>query len=104
MVENNNKKYYTNYELVDLINDETSEIHKVWKEKFSRNREVVLLEQVNRLVYEGKKNKTISYVEFTRGENGKKKYYAFLLEDVIEYIQQRERTKKACNVKFIDKE
>ncbi len=100
MIENGSKKYYTIYELVDLIENPDTEIHKIWKEVYPKYEKIVLFEQVNRVVYEGKKNKAISFVEFTKGENGKKKFYAFLDDDVINYVIQ----KRGSNMKFIDKE
>ena len=100
MIENNGKKYYTTHELVDLINDPATELHKRWKERYSNFENVVLFEQVNRVVYEAKKNKEIAFVEFTRGDQGKKIYFAFLIDDVITYIIK----KQAANIKFVEKE
>ena len=100
MIENKGKKYYTTYEIVDLINNSDTEIHKKWKECFPKHENIILFEQVNRILYKTKKNKEVSFVEFTRGEKGKKVYYAFLLDDVISYINKT----KASNIKFIDKE
>lgn len=100
MVECNGKTYYTTYELVDFIKDETTELHREWEKHLNNYKNVVLLEQVNRIVYDAKKNKDISFVEYTRGKNGKKKYYAFLVEDLIKYIVN----KSASNIKVINKE
>ena len=104
MIENNGKKYYTTYELKDLINDPDTEIHKIWMAAYPRCKEIILQEQVNRILYEAKRNKAVSIVEYTMGEKGQKKYFAFLLDDVIEYIKNREFMPKASNIKFIDKE
>ncbi|MBO6104551.1 MAG: hypothetical protein J6O99_01475, partial [Methanobrevibacter sp.] len=88
------------HEIVELINDPKTEIHKKWKERYKNYENVVLYEQVNRIVYEAKKNKSVAFVEFTRGEKGKKVYFAFLIDDVISYIIK----KKASNIKFVEKE
>ena len=100
MIENNGKKYYTPYEIVDLINNPDTEIHKKWKERFPKFENIILYEQVTRIIYEAKKNKEVAFVQFTRGEKGKKIYYAFLIDDVLTYINKT----KAANIKFIDKE
>ena len=100
MIEHKGKKFYTTYEIVDLINNPETEIHKNWKNCFPKYENVILYEQVTRILYEAKKHKEITFVQFTKGKNGKKVYYAFLLEDVISYINKT----KASNIKFIDKE
>ena len=100
MIEHNGKKYYTTYEIADLITDESTELHKKWKLLYPNWDSVILLEQVNRVLYTAKNNKEVSFVEFTRGEKGKKKYLAFLIDDVFTYINK----KHASNMKFIDKE
>ena len=100
MIEHDGKKYYTTYEIADLISDESTEIQKKWKLLYPNWDSVILLEQVNRVLYTAKNRKEISVVEFTRGEKGKKKYLAFLYEDVCSYIVK----KQASNMKFIDKE
>ena len=102
MIESNGKKYYTTYELKDMINDETTELHKLWFEKMPHCKNAVYIEQVSRILYEGKENKQISFAEFTRSENGKKKYFAFLLDDVIEFVKSRE-TYKHYNVKIVER-
>ena len=104
MIENNGKKYFTTIEIVELINDETTELHNKWVEKHPNYKEVILLEQVNRILYEAKKNKEISVVEYTKSEKSSKKYFAFLIDDVIAYISKDKAELKPCNVKFIDKE
>ena len=103
MIESNGKKYYTTYELKDMINDESTELHQLWFAKMPHCKKAVYTEQISRILYEGKKNKLISIAEYTRSENGKKKYFAFLLDDVIEYVKKRE-TYKHYNIKIIEKE
>lgn len=100
MIEKGNKRYYTTFELVDLIENPETELHKTWKSVYPNYENVVLFEQVSRVVYEGKKVKDISFVEFTKGDKGKKKFYAFLVDDVINYVIK----KRGANLKFIDKE
>ena len=48
MIENNGKRYYTPYEIVDLITNSDTDIHKKWKERFPKYENVILFEQVNR--------------------------------------------------------
>ena len=100
MIKRNNIKYYTTYEIVDLINDPRSELYSIWRKFYPKCEKVILLEQVNRIVFTAKKLKKISFIEFTRGVNGKKKYYAFPVDDLIKYIEQYH----ASNIKLIDKE
>ena len=104
MIEHKGKKFYTTYEITDLINDENTEIHKVWKSIYPNYQNIVLLEQVNRILYEAKKNKKVVFIEYTKSETAKKKYFAFWVEDVIEYIKKRDVLNKAFNIKIVEKE
>lgn len=104
MIENNGRKYYTALECVELINDESTEIHKVWEKKYPNYQNIVLLDQVNRILYEAKKLKKISFVEYTKTEKSNKKYFAFQIDEVIEYISTRDILKQPYNLNFIDKE
>lgn len=104
MIEHEGKKFYTTYEITDLINDETTEIHKIWKSKYPNYEKVILLEQVNRILYEAKKNKKVVFIEYTKTENAQKKYFAFWVDDVIEYIKNRDVLNRAFNIKVIEKE
>lgn len=104
MIEHKGKKFYTTYEITDLINDESTEIHKVWEEIYPNYKNVVLLEQVNRILYEAKKNKKVVFIEYTKTEKAMKKYFAFEVESVIEYIKNRDVLNRAFNIKVIEKE
>ena len=104
MIEHKGKKFYTTYEITDLINDKNTEIHKVWENKYPNYQNVVLLEQVNRILYEAKKNKKVVFIEYTKTEKAKKKYFAFCIDSVIEYIENRDVLNRAFNIKVIDKE
>ena len=104
MIEHEGKKFYTTYEITDLINDETTEIHKVWKEKNPNYINVVLREQVTRILYEAKKTKKVVFIEYTKTENASKKYFAFWIDDVIDYVKNRDGLSRAFNIKVVDKE
>ena len=104
MIEHEGKKFYTTYEITDLINDDKTEIHKLWEKKYPNYQNVVLLEQVNRILYEAKRNKKIVFIEYTKTENARKKYFAFWIDSVIEYIENRDVLNRAFNIKVIDKE
>lgn len=104
MITHEGKNYYTTYEITDLINDEKTEIHKIWKAKYPNYMNVVLLEQVNRIVYEAKKNKKIVFIEFIKTENATKKYFAFDIDSLIDYIQNRDVLNRAFNIKVFNKE
>ena len=104
MIEHQGKQFYTTYEITDLINDETTEIHQVWENKYPKYKSVVLIEQVNRILYEAKRNKKVVYIEYTKTENASKKYFAFDIDSVIEYIKNRDVLNRAFNIKVIEKE
>ena len=104
MIEHKGKKFYTTYEITELINDESSELHSVWKSKYPNYQNIVLLEQVNRILYEAKKNKKVVFIEYTKTENASKKYFAFDVESVIEYIKNRDVLNRAFNIKVFEKE
>ena len=86
MVENGNKKYYTSIELQDFIEDEKTEIGKVWKKTFPKFDRVVLLDQINRVFSEARKNNSINYIQFKKNKDANKSFYAYSIEDVIDYL------------------
>ena len=86
MIENGNKKYYTPNELLDFIEDETTELSKTWKKTFPKFENVVLLDQINRVFSEARKNKSINYVQFKKNKDANKSFYAYAIEDVIDYL------------------
>lgn len=102
MIEHEKKKYFTNYELLELIRDENTELHKAWKAAFPKFENVILLEQVNRVLYEAKKYKKVEFVEFTKTKSSKKKYFAFEINSVIDYISNYKD--RIFNIKVINKE
>ena len=102
MIEHDGKKFYTIYEITDLIEDSTTELHKVWEKKYPNYRNVILVEQVSRVLYEAKRNKAVVFIEYTKTKNANKKYFAFSVESVIEYMQKSDD--RAFNIKVIDKE
>ena len=104
MIEYEGKRFYTTYEITELINDSTTDIHNVWKNKYPNYQNVVLLEQVNRILYEAKRNKKVVFIEYTKTEKAQKKYFAFEIGSVIDYIQNRDVLNKAFNIKVINKE
>ena len=104
MIEHKGKKFYTTYEITESINSEDSEIHKVWEEIYPNYKNVVLLEQVNRIIYEAKKSKKIVFIEYTKTENAKKKYFAFDIDSIIEYIKNRDVLNRAFNIKVYEME
>lgn len=104
MIEHKEKKYYTTYEITKLINDPDTEISKIWEEKYPNFQKIILLEQVNRILYEAKKYKKVEFAEYTKTENAKKKYFAFEYQSVIDYIKNRDVSNKAYNIKVVEKE
>ena len=102
MIEHEGEKYYTILEISDLIEDTRTDLHKVWKEKYPNYQNIILPEQVSRVLYEAKRNKDIVFIEYTKTKNANKKYFAFSINSVIEYIQKS--YDRAFNIKVIDKE
>lgn len=86
MIEHNGKKYYSIMELIDFINDEDTELHSVWKRYFPKYKNVVLLDQVSRILGAAKKAKKIDFLEYTKHPETFRKYYAYTILDVINYI------------------
>ena len=87
MIENKNKKYYTINELLDFIENESTELSKVWKTTFPKFANVVLLDQIARVFGEAKRNKQINYIQFKKNKDSQKSYYAYAIEDVIDYLK-----------------
>lgn len=89
MIEFNNKKYYQPIELIDFINDSQTKLSKLWKQKFPKYQQVVLLDQINRVLNDARRNKEISFISFNKSQYAHKEYYAYKLEDVISYLENR---------------
>ena len=86
MIENKSKKYYTPNELLDFIEDESTELSKTWKKTFPKFENVVLLDQINRVFSEARKNNSIVYIQFKKNKDANKSFYAYAIEDVIDYL------------------
>ena len=87
MIENGNKKYYTPNELLDFIEDERTELSKAWKKTFPKFENVVLLDQINRVFSDAKKNNSINYIQFKKNKDSNRQFYAYAIEDVIDYLE-----------------
>lgn len=87
MIENGKKKYYTTNELIDFIEDEKTELSKAWKKTFPKFEIVVLLDQINRVISEARKNNLINYIQFKKNKDANKSFYAYAIEDVIDYLE-----------------
>ena len=97
MVENKNKKYYTTNELLDFIEDEKTELGKTWKRVFPKFESIVLLDQVSRVLAEARKIKSVNYIQFKKNKDSNKQFYAYAIEDVIDYLVNV-YSKKAFNI------
>ena len=86
MIENGNKKYYTPNELLDFIEDENTELSKAWKKTFPKYENVVLLDQINRVFSEARKNNSMNYIQFKKNKDANKSFYAYAIEDVIDFL------------------
>ena len=87
MIENGNKKYYTTNELIDFIEDESTELSKIWKETFPKFGRVVLLDKIARVFSEAKKINQINYIQYKKNKDSNKLFYAYAIEDVIDYLK-----------------
>lgn len=87
MIENNDKKYYTTMELMDFIHDDSTKLSQVWKKTFPKFEKVVLLDQISRVFGEAKKNNLINYIKYKKTESANKSFYAYAIEDVIDYLE-----------------
>lgn len=87
MIENENKKYYTTNELLDFIRDENTELSQAWKKSFPKYDKVVLLDQLSRVFTEARKDNAINYIRFKKNINSNKSFYAYAIEDVIDYLK-----------------
>ena len=86
MIENKGKRYYTPREMLEIITDEKTELSKAWKKRFPKFQSIVLLDQINRVLNDARRNKEISFISFNKSQHAHKEYYAFTLEDVIDYL------------------
>ena len=102
MIENGNKKYYTSNELLDFIEDENMELSKVWKKTFPKFENVVILDQINRVFSEARKNNSMNYIQFKKNKDANKLFYAYAIEDVIDYLVNT-YSKKVFDIKVHNK-
>lgn len=102
MIEYENKEYYTPFELIDFINDESSEFSRVWRKHYPKWKEVVLLTQINRVLREAKKEKKLNYIRFKKNPDAEKTFYGYAIEDVIDYLEKK--NPKVFNIESIKEE
>lgn len=100
MIENKGKKYYTPREMLEIITDEKTELSKAWKKRFPKFQKIVLLDQINRVLTDARRNGEISFLSYNKSPDANREYYAFTLEDVIDYLE----TKSIKIKKIINKE
>jgi hypothetical protein len=91
MIEFNSKKYYQPIELIDFINDSSSKLSKLWKQKFPKYQQVVLLDQINRVLKTARAESKINFIKFKKYKNSEKMFYGFAVEDVIEYLENNQQ-------------
>ena len=102
MIENGNKEYYTPNELLDFIEDEKTELSKAWKKTFPKFENVVILDQINRVFSEARKNNSMNYIQFKKNKDANKLFYAYAIEDVIDYLVNT-YSKKVFDIKVHNK-
>ena len=87
MIEFNEKKYYQPIELIDFINDSSTKLGKLWKQKFPKYQQVVLLDQINRVLKFARAERKINFIKFKKYRKSEKLFYGYAVEDVIEYLE-----------------
>lgn len=102
MIENNGIKYYQTNEISKFIEDADSEIGKKWRLRY-KQRGAILSEQVQRVLYNAKKEKKIPYVVYKKNESAKKKFFGFSLKDVMDFLD-KEFSENIVNLEFVNKE
>ena len=101
MIKYDGKKYYTPVEFLDLIEDGTSDLSKIWKNHFPNYKRVVLLDQIKRVLQDARNERKINYMKFKKSQYSEKLFYAFTEKDVIDYL---ENSKKVFDIKLNEKE
>ena len=91
MIEFNSKKYYQPLELIDFINDSSSKLGKLWKQHFPKYQQVVLLDQINRVLKVARDERKINFIKFKKYKNSEKLFYGYAVEDVIEYLENNQQ-------------
>lgn len=102
MIENNGIKYYQTNEISKFIEDADSEIGKKWRLRY-KQRGAILSEQVQRVLYNAKKERKIPFVVYKKNESAKKKFFGFSLKDVMDFLD-KEFPENIVNLEFVNKE
>ncbi|MBQ3642245.1 hypothetical protein II906_10040 [bacterium] len=102
MIENNGIKYYQTNEISKFIEDADSEIGKKWRLRY-KQRGAILSEQVQRILYNAKKERKIPFVVYKKNESAKKKFFGFSLKDVMDFLD-KEFPENIVNLEFVNKE
>lgn len=102
MIENNGIKYYQTNEISKFIEDADSEIGKKWRLRY-KQRGAILSEQVQRVLYNAKKERKIPFVVYKKNESAKKKFFGFSLKDVMDFLD-KEFSENIVNLEFVNKE
>lgn len=89
MIKYENKEYYTPFELIDFINDESCRLSKVWQKFCPKWKEVVLLAQINRVLREARAEKKLNYIRFKKNPDSNKTFYGYTIEEVIDYLEKK---------------
>ena len=89
MIDFNEKKYYTPAELLEFINNDSTELSKVWAKKFPKYKEVVVLDQINRVVEQARKERKINFIKFKKNPSANRLFYGYTVKDVIDYLSKQ---------------
>lgn len=88
MIEYDGKKYYTPVEILDLIEDDNSDLSSKWKKRYPKYGKIVLLDQINRVLQAARKERSINYMKFKKNQNSEKLFYAYTEKDIIDYLEK----------------
>lgn len=102
MIEHKGKNYYIPFEVLDIITDSNSELSQLWAKHFPKFQNVVLIDQISRVLTNARKKQLIKFVEFKKNKDSNKVFYAYAIEDIIEYIKSN--CAKGYDVKLHEKE
>ena len=94
MIEYEGKNYYTPVEILDLIEDEKSDLSVVWNKHFPNYKAIVLLDQIKRVLQTARLERKINYMKFRKSLKSEKMFYAFTEKDIIDYLEKSRKEKE----------
>lgn len=79
------KNFYSAREITRLINETGNNLHNAWYKSFGMD--IVTVSHVTRILTKAKNNQFLKFITYKK--KGKRQYYAFSQEDIINFLSEK---------------